>query len=553
MKMPQFSDFREAVQHPRFFHEDDLRSGGPRKDQRGLPIVSSGGFALTFDYLAAGNRRIAIRCFHKPGHHLQQRYANISDFIRRNRQGMDFLIDVQYVPRGILVKGGIHPIVRMPWIEGSRLDYWIEDNLGNPHAIDDIRQQLASAVSRMRAAGVAHGDLQHGNILVDSANKIRLVDYDGMFLPSLVELGAAEAGHRNYQHPDRGDRYDATLDAFGAFVIDLSLDALGHDPSLWQDFYTEENLLFSAKDFVDPEQSQVFATLASRPHLAERVHRLIAACSTEFDAIPAILAGERVAALRGHHAQPGVAPRTAANRPVPAKDREAVRERIGDVITVVGQVVVIKQLRTTYRQPMTLINFGNYLRGDFTIVAFAGATQELCRKFGGDLKALDGAWISITGLVTEYDGGKYPASPQIELNRAQMLRVLDPAKAQAMLAPEPSPPQPPPALAVTAPAVPSAGTYRSSAPRSNTAGTTPYERRVEQLYSSGEFTWAPAQPLPPPQPIAPPPIQPITQQATVVPRVPGPGVPGRSAQPTPSRAGHRRPGLWQRLKENLRW
>lgn len=550
--MPQFSDFREAVQYPRFFHEDDLKSGGPRKDQRGLPIVSSGGFALTFDYLAAGNRRLAIRCFHKPGNHLQQRYANISEFIRRNRQGMDFLIDVQYVPRGILVKGDIHPIVRMPWIEGSRLDYWIEDNLANPHAIDDIRNQLVSAVSRMRAAGVAHGDLQHGNILVDSANKIRLVDYDGMFLPSLAELGAAEAGHRNYQHPARGDHYDVTLDLFGAFVIDLSLDAIRHDPSLWHDFYTEENLIFSAKDFLAPEQSPVFARLARTPRLTERVQRLKAACAAAVAASAAILAGERVA-TPSHDARRRVAPGTAADRPVAAKDREAVRDRVGDVITVVGQVMMIKQLTSSVKKPMTLVNFGDYWRGDFTIVAFAAATEELWRKFGRDLAALNGAWISVTGLVTEFNSKKYPTSPQIELNRAQMLRILDQETAQATLTPAPSPLQPSAPLKINTPSAPSAGAYRWSAPKPNAGGTTPYERRVEQLYSSRDFTWAPAQPLPPPQPATRPPTPTNTLPATPVPHVPSPGAPGRPVPQPRAPAGHRKPGLWQRLKENLRW
>lgn len=74
-----------------------------------------------------------------------------------------------------------------------RLDSWIDTHLRQPDQLDQVRTQLHDAVRKMRAAGVAHGDLQHGNILVDSNTKVWLVDYDGMFLPSLATLGSATA------------------------------------------------------------------------------------------------------------------------------------------------------------------------------------------------------------------------------------------------------------------------------------------------------------------------------------------------------------------------
>ena len=55
---------------------------------------------------------------------------------------------------------------------------------------------------------VAHGDLQHGNVLLvpgASANSlaVKLIDYDGMCVPALAGSKSGEVGHPAYQHPQR--------------------------------------------------------------------------------------------------------------------------------------------------------------------------------------------------------------------------------------------------------------------------------------------------------------------------------------------------------------
>ena len=44
----------------------------------------------------------------------------------------------------------------------------------------------------LRSADVGHGDLQHGNIMLvpvpeKNAHALRLIDYDGMYVPSLAD------------------------------------------------------------------------------------------------------------------------------------------------------------------------------------------------------------------------------------------------------------------------------------------------------------------------------------------------------------------------------
>ncbi|MEO8395309.1 MAG: hypothetical protein ABI700_20105, partial [Chloroflexota bacterium] len=110
----------------------------------------------------------------------------------------------------------------------------------------------------------------HGNILVTNHDEIKLIDYDGMSLASVIGLANGEIGHRHYQHPtrqtDKGITLDnfASIDHFSCYVIGLSLAALAIDGSLWgRSGAGEENLLFRDSDYRAPQTSPVFDMLAS--------------------------------------------------------------------------------------------------------------------------------------------------------------------------------------------------------------------------------------------------------------------------------------------------
>jgi len=68
------------------------------------------------------------------------------------------------------------PIVKMQWAKGDLLHSHIEKHLGYPAALAALRAKWAILVRHLEAAQVAHGDLQHGNILVRGGS-IQLVDY----------------------------------------------------------------------------------------------------------------------------------------------------------------------------------------------------------------------------------------------------------------------------------------------------------------------------------------------------------------------------------------
>ncbi|MFI6227930.1 hypothetical protein ACIBCR_11520 [Micromonospora echinospora] len=542
VKLPLPMDYQMALQAPAVaFVDETLRRGTPRRNPLGLPASISGGFALTFD-VTVGRTRYAVRCFHKRGNRLQERYAAVADFI--HTAGLDFLVDVDYVPSGIRVGAEVFPIVRMPWVEGTRLDDWIDDNLDKPAALDRVRRNIDAALVKLRQHGVAHGDLQHGNILVRPDGSIRLVDYDGMYLPALVGYGAAEQGHRNYQHPDRGTQFDPSLDLFAGSVIDLSLAALVYEPQLWRDLNKNsgESLLFSAEDFANPEASPVFARLARIPDLAEQVQRLRLACGVNYGLVPSALAGTASpTGERPRSSTPTVAPAPTVIR---ATDRSALLARQGDHVTVVGRVVAANTIQRAGF--ITFLNFGNHRRGAFTVVAWERGHRDLVRTFGTPAH-LTGSWVSVTGVLSVYTRSGV-VTPQIELRNARSIRTITTSEAATMLAAAQSrhaPSGSAPYRHAAAPAVtptPPTPTPPTSTPNPVRPGTTgraaDLDDRLGRLYSSPAFTHLgndtgatratppPATPPPAPQPSVPPP-------STRQPSVPGPIPPSRQSVPPP--------------------
>lgn len=109
---------------------------------------------------------------------------------------------------------------------------------------------------------IAHGDLQHGNILVDEKGNIYLIDYDSMFVPSLEKERDIIKGKPDYQHPNRSrnEYANCKLDYFSELVIYISLLAISEEPTLADKYDIEnaERLLFQKDDFSDIRNSNIY-------------------------------------------------------------------------------------------------------------------------------------------------------------------------------------------------------------------------------------------------------------------------------------------------------
>lgn len=260
MSWPTLLDYHEAVQTPRTsFGDPELRDGTLAINALGLPLVASGSFASVYRMTCAG-KAWAIRCFHENRPDQQHRYEAISRVPGFNE--LEFTVNFQYLKQGIKVNGSWFPILKMEWVDGETLDEILRkttDAAKLRQLADKFRRMIVS----MHRAGIAHGDLQHGNIMM-VRDQFRLVDYDCMFVPELSGHRSPEIGHRNYQHPYRSSaHFGPYLDNFSAWLIQLSLDALSIDPALMRVANGgEECIIFRSADLRHPETSSILKALA---------------------------------------------------------------------------------------------------------------------------------------------------------------------------------------------------------------------------------------------------------------------------------------------------
>ncbi len=109
--------------------------------------------------------------------------------------------------------------------------------------------------------------------MITEDGRLRLVDYDGMFVPGMSGLTNVETGYRNYQHPFReGTHFGPSLDAFSVIVIACSLRILGQDPSLYHQSNADDSLLLKSSDLSECLTSTSFARLEA--HEDNEVRRL---------------------------------------------------------------------------------------------------------------------------------------------------------------------------------------------------------------------------------------------------------------------------------------
>ena len=286
MNWPSMSDYQEVIQSPkRCFSDPELKLGMPTLNALGLPQPVTGGFCSVYQ-VADGKSRWAVRCFLHNIQDLRERYAELSRYLKGHR--LKQMVGFEYVAEGIRVRDAWHPLLKMEWVDGETLDRWVDRHADDPRALKKLADQWAELMNALEKAHIGHCDLQHGNVLVDRNDQLRLIDYDGMYVPPLRGRGSHEKGHAAYQHPKRnGKDFDETPDRFSALVIHTSLVAVAESRDLWKRFYQEDNLLFSRSDFQHPEASPVFTALAQvGGTVADHAAILKQACTRELSQVP---------------------------------------------------------------------------------------------------------------------------------------------------------------------------------------------------------------------------------------------------------------------------
>jgi serine/threonine protein kinase len=269
MSWPLASDFSAVLQNPAFaFADSELKTVEIEKDANRQPKPRSGNFANVYKgILPNGKPPVAVRVFTSESPERRERYQAIADHLAHCR--LDCLVNFTYRDDGIRsMNGKRYPLVTMEWVRGEQLFEWVQRKCDDrdKKSLIGATDSWVATMKELRAAKIAHGDLQHANVMVDERGKLKLVDYDCMCVPSLVGRKNLEIGVDPYQHPtrDQDTKLSLSIDNFSSIFIFIALKAVAESPELWLNYVERpgyDKLLFRREDLDSPKDSRLMQEL----------------------------------------------------------------------------------------------------------------------------------------------------------------------------------------------------------------------------------------------------------------------------------------------------
>ncbi|HWP63123.1 MAG TPA: hypothetical protein VNO86_06610 [Candidatus Binatia bacterium] len=428
MTPPTQIDYADAVQSPHLcFLDPALRSGVVETDPFGMPIPYSGGSAIVFRVAGADGASWAVRCFHRLPEDMARRYRAISKAIDKAR--LPFLVPVDFRDDGIRVNGKLWPITKMRWVDGATLSKRLEENR-HPDEIRRLRLKFEEVVVRLRAAGIAHGDLMPDNIVVTNDGGLVLVDYDDMYVPEMAGwIQQRGLGHRNFQHPGRSRATgDSRLDDFSAMVIWSALLILERHPDWWERFESEEKaLLFQAADFDRPDRSALFRAIKQDPELRWIAEQLAIVAAADIDQVPSFVAfKERDIPQLAPALDTDYVP--IASPPLLDLRRDDPGAIVGSLARVVGEVLNVRRGTTRYGDPYLFVDLGTSHGVRIRLVMWAEVLAKVPAETIAALEDGGMRLVRASGLITSFRG-----TPRIEIDSPRQLALLDPREAARLL------------------------------------------------------------------------------------------------------------------------
>lgn len=247
-----------------------------------------------------------------------------------------------------------------------------------------------------------------GNIMVSCpTNSIQLIDYDGMFVEEIRDLGNSELGNINFQHPERKAKnpFGPSMDRFSLIGLWLALKALNDDQALWSKTNSDmDAIVFRASDFIDPSSSLAFSELMRNPTIATHAQNFAAVCRASIEKTPSLVdfvAGKNIP----------VSTILITNKPregrsklgylgihdvLNANNYDVCLRRTGDKVEVVGCITEIKLNKASNGKPYIFINFGPWHGKIFKISIWSEGLASISKK--PDASWI-GKWISVVGLM----------------------------------------------------------------------------------------------------------------------------------------------------------
>jgi len=442
MAYPSLEQYNEALAAPQHYLLDPvLKTATVKMTGLGLPLALCGGFALTYT-VTAGGKRYALRCFHKEAPELERRYQAIS--ARLKQLSSPYFLPFDFIPNGIRIQGKEFPIVKMEWASGETLSEFLEREHQNPSALNRLRGTLAKLADYLERERIAHGDIQPGNLMVSQGGaNVQLIDYDGMFVESLRGSHATELGQLNFQHPKRSKvDFNETLDRFSFLALDVALQTLATDPSIWRKSQSDPDaVVFRRNDYLAPGASNVFKEVLRLSQVQAAAKNLAQVASGLMGQIPSLsdfVQQRGIPQITVSYTASAQAVRVAYQGPyvvLNATNYVAVLALVGSKIELVGQIHSVTKRYTRSRKPYIFVNFSDWQGNAVKLNIWSDGLAAI----GSDVptEAWAGRWVTISGLVDEpYHGnsrGRRYTHVSITITQRGQIQTLTESEARFRL------------------------------------------------------------------------------------------------------------------------
>ena len=264
MQYPLISEYVKAIQDAGD-NLEQLAHLTPVLDDHGEPYRSSGAFAVVFKMQdKSTGKYYALKCFTEEQEGRADAYRQIADEL--DMVDSSYITSVKYMEKELFVDSQCEedefPVLLMDWVDGETMEAYIAANYRNQSAMLMLSFRFGKMAAWLRTQSFSHGDIKPDNIIVRPDGSLILVDYDGMFVPSMRGSQSPTIGTRDFSHPLRTvDDFDETIDDFSLASIALSLKAISMKSTLLDIYGASDRLLFSENDYRNPSNSKVISAL----------------------------------------------------------------------------------------------------------------------------------------------------------------------------------------------------------------------------------------------------------------------------------------------------
>ena len=264
MQYPLISEYVKAIQDAGD-NLEELAHLTPVLDDHGEPYRSSGAFAVVFKMQdKRTGKYYALKCFTEEQQGRAEAYRQIADEL--DLLDSPYITSVKYMEKELFVDSQCEedefPVLLMDWVDGETMEAYIAANYHNQSAMSLLCYRFGKMAAWLRSQSFAHGDVKPDNIIVRPDGSLTLVDYDGMFVPSMKGCKSPTIGTKDFSHPLRTvDDFNETIDDFSLASIALSLKAISMKSTLLDIYGASDRLLFSENDYRNPSNSKVISAL----------------------------------------------------------------------------------------------------------------------------------------------------------------------------------------------------------------------------------------------------------------------------------------------------